>query len=131
MKDLVFRKYQENFLINSNVCCSTLHETGLLEEEDDKVWAKSEDIKQKVHDPVVEISLVDNENPRFTYISKLLTNQEKHEIIEILKEFKDCFAWKHYEMPSIERKIIEHKLPIKEGFKPMVQSPRRLAPELT
>ena len=34
-------------------------------------------------------------------------------------------------MPGTDRKTVEHKLPIKEGYKPMVQSPRRLASELT
>lgn len=129
MKDLVFRRYQEDFLINSNACCSTLHDIESFE-EDEKVWAKSEDIKQEVHDPLEEINLGSDENPRVTYISKLLTNQEKQEIIKILKEFKDCFAWEHHEMPGIDRQIIEHKLPIKDGFKPVAQSPRRLAPEL-
>ena len=57
-----------------------------------KVWAKSEDIKQEVHDPLEEIKLGDSENPHVTYISKLLTNQDKQEIIEILREFKDCVA---------------------------------------
>ena len=45
MEDLVFRKHQENFLINSNACCSNLHESKSLEEEDQKVWAKRENIK--------------------------------------------------------------------------------------
>ena len=70
-----------------------MYDSEPLEEEDEKVSAKSEDIKQEVHDPLEEVNLGDNENPRFTYISRLLTNQEKHELIKILKEFKDCFAW--------------------------------------
>ena len=61
---------------------------------------------------------------------KLLTNQEKHEIVEILNEFKDCFGWEQYEMPDIDRKIVEHTLPIKEGFKPVAQNPNRRAPKL-
>ena len=35
MKDLVFRKYQKDFLINA--CYSTLHESESQEEEDEKV----------------------------------------------------------------------------------------------
>ena len=34
-------------------------------------------------------------------------------------------------MPDIDRRIVEHKLPIKDGFKHVAQSPMRLAPELT
>ena len=28
-------------------------------------------------------------------------------------EEKDCFAWEYYEMPSLDRSIVEHRLPIK------------------
>ena len=106
MKDLVFKRYQEDFLVNCSTCCFTLYDFEPLEEEDEKVRDKSEDIKQEVHGPLEEVNLGDNESPCFTYISKLLTNQEKNEIIEILKGFKDCFAWEHHELPGIDRMII-------------------------
>ena len=92
MKDFVFKKYQEDFLINSNSCCSTLYETVSLEMEDEKVLVKSEDIKTEIHDnPLEEVNLGDDENS-CANISKLLIDYEKQEIIEILKEFKNYFC---------------------------------------
>jgi hypothetical protein len=49
----------------------------------------------------------------------------------ILKEYKDCFAWDYPELPGLSRKLVEHRLPIKEGFQPFQQAPRRMAPDIT
>ena len=99
--------------------------------EDEKVLVKSEDIKPEIHDnPLEEVNLGDDENS-CANISKLLIDYEKQEIIEILKEFKHYFAWEHHEMSGINRKMVEHKLPIKDIFKPVAQSLRRLVLEQT
>jgi hypothetical protein len=42
----------------------------------------------------------------------------KLELIKILKEYVNCFAWNYNEMPGLSRDLVEHKLPIKPGFKP-------------
>ena len=39
----------------------------------------------------------------------------KDEIIALLHDFKDCFAWHYHEMPGLDRGLMEHKLSIKEG----------------
>ena len=54
---------------------------------------KFEDTQPQVHDHMEEVSLDIVEEPRITYISSLLPPDFKEEIIAILQEFKDCFAW--------------------------------------
>ena len=54
----------------------------------------------------------------------------KQELIDLLKEFKDCFAWEYYEMPGLDRSIVEHRLPIKPGYRPFKQAPRRFYPNV-
>ena len=54
----------------------------------------------------------------------------KQELIDLLKEFKDCFAWKYYEMPRLDRSIVEYRLPIKPGYLPFKQAPRRFNPNV-
>nr|ABA96125.1 retrotransposon protein, putative, unclassified [Oryza sativa Japonica Group] len=51
-------------------------------------------------------------------------------LIELLKEFRDCFAWEYYEMPGLSRSIVEHRLPIKPGVRPRQQPPRRCKPDM-
>jgi hypothetical protein len=54
----------------------------------------------------------------------------KVRVIELLRENKDCFAWDYDEMPGLKRELVELKLPIKDGKKPIKQTPRRFAPEI-
>ncbi|XP_057418138.1 uncharacterized protein LOC130712317 [Lotus japonicus] len=51
-------------------------------------------------------------------------------MIELLKEFKDCFAWDYDEMPGLSRDLVELQLPIKEDRKPVKQLPRRFHPDV-
>jgi hypothetical protein len=47
----------------------------------------------------------------------------KFELIALLKEYIDCFAWNYIEMHGLSRELVEHRLPIKDGFKPYKQHP--------
>jgi hypothetical protein len=42
----------------------------------------------------------------------------------LLKEFADCFAWCYTEMLGLSKELVEHRLPIKKGFKPYQQPVR-------
>jgi hypothetical protein len=48
----------------------------------------------------------------------------------LLKEYKDCFAWEYYEMPGLDRSIVEHRLPIKPGRWPHQQPARCYNPKI-
>jgi len=50
--------------------------------------------------------------------------------MELLKEHKDCFAWAYNEMPGLSRKMVELKLPIRPGKKPIKQIPIKFAPQI-
>jgi hypothetical protein len=49
----------------------------------------------------------------------------REELIRLLKEYKDCFAWDYSEMPGLDRSIVEHRLSIKPGFTPYKQPPQK------
>ena len=42
----------------------------------------------------------------------------RDEMIGLLKEYSYCFAWNYTEMPGLSQEIVEHRLPIKSGFRP-------------
>jgi len=50
----------------------------------------------------------DGDKPRPTYVSAKLDLEYKQELITLLKEYKDCFAWEYYEMSGLDRKLVEH-----------------------
>jgi hypothetical protein len=65
-----------------------------------------------------KIDLGDRSKLRPTYISAKLEAEYKRELITLLKEFKDSFAYEYYEMPGLDWSIVEHQLPIKPGYRP-------------
>jgi hypothetical protein len=81
-------------------------------------------------DELEEVDIGPEDRPRLTYVSAKLDPECKRELIELLKEFKDCFAWEYHEMPGLDRLIVEHQLPIKSGYRPFKQSPRRFNPNI-
>ena len=84
----------------------------------------------KFQDPLEEINLGTNQEPRITYISSLQKPELKKEIIELLQSFKDCFAWDYTKMQGLSWEVVEHRLPIKPEFRPFQQPPRRMSKEV-
>ena len=80
-------------------------------------------------DALEKIDIGDGDRPRPMFISAKLDPEYKQELVKLLKEYKDCFAWDYYEMPSLNRFIVEHRLPIKPGYRPFQQGARRCNPK--
>ena len=75
-------------------------------------------------DELEEIDIGPGDKPRPTFISKKLDPHLKGLMIALLKEYPDCFAWDYTEMPGLDKSIIEHRLPLKKGFRPFQQRAR-------
>ena len=92
---------------------------------------RMDDVKEEVQDPLIEVNLGTKENPRVTFVSGHLGPEEFDKIMTILRRYKDCFAWDYPELPGLSRKLVEHRLPTKEGFLPFQQALRRIALDIT
>ena len=64
-------------------------------------------------DPLEEVDIGDGTVPRPTFVNKNMHDVQKGEIIALLKEYIDCFAWKYHEMSGLSRDLVEHRFPIK------------------
>jgi hypothetical protein len=51
-------------------------------------------------DPLEEIDIGDGITPRPTFVNKNMSLEYKDAIINLLKEYVDCFAWNYHEMPE-------------------------------
>ena len=60
-----------------------------------------QDDQHEVQDPLEEINLGVEKEPRITYVSSLLKEEVKKELVSLLKEFNDYFAWDYTEMPGL------------------------------
>ena len=81
-------------------------------------------------DELEEVDIGPRDRPRPTYVSANLNPEYKRELIDLLKEFRDCFAWEYYEMPGLDRSIVGHRLPIKHRYRPFKQALRRFNPNV-
>jgi hypothetical protein len=77
-----------------------------------------------------EIDIGEGKTPRPTFVNKTLETDPRKEMIGLLKEYSDCFAWNYTEMSGLSREIVEHRLPIKFGFRPFKQKARTFRPDL-
>jgi hypothetical protein len=70
------------------------------------------------------------DKPQPIFISKKLDPSLQEPMITLLKEYSDCFAWDYTEMPGLDRSIVEHRLPLKEGFQPFQQRAHQMRTEV-
>jgi hypothetical protein len=81
-------------------------------------------------DELEEVNIGPGDKPRPTFISKKLNPRLREVTILLLKEYADCFAWNYTEMPGLDRNIVEHRLPLKPGFRPFQQRVRQMKAEV-
>ena len=81
-------------------------------------------------DSLEEVDIGSGNIPRLTFVNKNMANDCKAKMIELLRNYVDCFAWEYHEMPGLSRELVEHRLPIKSGFRPHKQPPRRFNPNM-
>ena len=61
-------------------------------------------------DPLEEVDIGDGIVPRPMFVSKNLEADYKSELIALVKEYVDCFAWEYHEMPGLSRELVESAL---------------------
>lgn len=77
----------------------------------------------QAQDPLEEIDLGDGVTKRPTYISSKVGSKMKVKLIEVLTEYRHCFAWNYSEIPGLDRSMVEHRLPIQPRKRPRKQHP--------
>ena len=73
----------------------------------------------------VELEVVNLSNdlniPRTTSINANLSQLEKNQLIALLKEYADVFAWEYDEMPGLDPNLVAHALNVKPRVKSVIQ----------
>jgi hypothetical protein len=67
---------------------------------------------------------------RVVKISKFLPPEVKVKYKNLLKQYKDVFAWSYDELRTYDTSIIDHKIPLNLGVKPFRQNLRQINPIL-
>src|SRR2546430_9496513 len=72
----------------------------------------------------------DEANPKPIYISDTLSQDEKADLIALIREYIDVFTWHYEDMPGQDLKVAMHRLNIKAGANPVKQPQRRFQPDI-
>ena len=77
------------------------------------------------------INLSDDPNvQRPTSVNATLPPLEKAQLISLLKEYIDVFAWEYHEMPGLDPNLVAHALNMEPGARPVVQPMRTFHPDV-
>ena len=77
-----------------------------------------------------EVNLGIEEGKTLAFVTSNLLEDVKQEIIELLKKYKDCFAWSYDKMSGLSKDLVEYNLPIEENFQPLNQLPKHFMLEI-
>jgi hypothetical protein len=79
----------------------------------------------------VEINIGSKESPKLIKVGKNLSTKERRMIEDLVREYRDVFAWTYDDLKAYKGDIIQHTIPLKEGAKPFRQKLRKINPKLT
>jgi len=74
---------------------------------------------------VIQVNLGSQDHPKPIFISEGLSLTEKEELIVLVREYIDVFAWNYEDMPRLDPQVAMHRLNIKHNAKPIKQQQRR------
>uniref|UniRef100_A0A2N9EA67 Integrase catalytic domain-containing protein n=1 Tax=Fagus sylvatica TaxID=28930 RepID=A0A2N9EA67_FAGSY len=78
---------------------------------------------------LVPVPVVEGEAHKHFLIGDSLSKEHKSQLLALLKEYQDVFAWTPYEAPGVDSEFACHELNISPECKPVVQKARRTAPQ--
>ena len=106
-----------------------VHATEEVPEEIKLMLEQHEDRRTPNIEEPETINLGTVNEPREIKISISLDKRQRAEFIELLRAYKDVFAWSYEDMPGLNTDIVQHHLPIDPTKQPVKQKLRRLKPE--
>jgi ribonuclease HI len=85
---------------------------------------------QPHQEPVDVINLGTEEDRKEVKVGTALKKNVKEELVKLLHEYVDVFAWSYQDMPGLDTDIVVHKLPLKPECPPIKQKLRRTRPDM-
>ncbi|GKV44464.1 hypothetical protein SLEP1_g51648 [Rubroshorea leprosula] len=121
MSDFIYEIDDQTYKEEDNENLDPSHElTQMLREEKPKLQPNQE---------TETINLGTEDDKKEIKINAHLSSKERNELIELLFEFQDVFAWSYKDMPGFDPDITVHAIPLYSEAKPVKQKLRRMKPE--
>ena len=72
------------------------------------------------HQEITEaINIGTEEERKKVNIGTTLSSAIRKELIDLLQDYNDVFAWSYQDMPGLDTEIVVHRLPLREEFMPV------------
>jgi hypothetical protein len=78
----------------------------------------------------MEINIGSPDGPKIVKIGKGISTEERKEIENFIRKYRDVFAWSWDDLKVYRGDIIQHTIPLKEDAKPFCQKLRQIYPKL-
>eukprot|EP00253_Pinus_taeda_P034577 PITA_34577 len=120
-----------NFISEPSSVSSEIHNhlTTILESESQNNL-ETENLSQTLAGSPSKSMTVEIEPGKTLNINPNLTDDQKQQLMKLLKENKEAFAWDYTDMKGISPELCTHHIYIKEGSRPICQPQRRMNPNL-
>ncbi|XP_045822052.1 uncharacterized protein LOC123914933 [Trifolium pratense] len=94
----------------------------LLKQEEKAIQPHQEQVKT--------INLGSESDVKEVKVGASLQEDVKKDLVSLLQEYVDVFAWSYQDMPGLDTDIVVHKLPLKPECAPVKQEMRRTRPDM-
>eukprot|EP00253_Pinus_taeda_P012698 PITA_12698 len=134
---LDFKDHTEDDAINNFISQTKLRsytECHMIEAAFDNEL--EEDPLKETHDQTIPVTSVANskiveiEPGKTLKINANLTSEQEEKLIQLLRKYKEAFAWDYPDMKGIDPQICTHHIYIEKDARPVYQPQRRLNPHL-
>ena len=107
-----------------------------VEEEENKDWGlpsylrrmvEQEEREMKPHQEETEVvNLGTGGEKKEVKIGTCVSTNVQDELVALLRDYQDIFAWSYQDMPGLSLEIIQHKLPLNPECSPVKQKLRKM-----
>ena len=88
-----------------------------------------DETNREKEEPTETVILNEEEPNKTVKVGASLTKQVKTGVVNLLREYKEIFAWSHEDMPGISANVTTHHLAVSKDCKPVIQKRRSFNPE--
>ena len=135
-KALTLKENTEDEIINNFICepsqvnSEIQNPLAAILKSDTQEKLKSEDLPQTSTTISSKSITVEIEPGKTFNINPNFTDAETQQLMKLLHENKEEFAWDYTDMKGISSELCTHRIYIKEGCRPVCQPQRRMNPNL-
>ncbi|GJW71372.1 hypothetical protein Tco_0128289 [Tanacetum coccineum] len=88
------------------------------------------DLEMKSLPKHMEYAFLEENSLLLVVISALLEQNEKEQLVSVLKNHKEAFSWKAYDILGISPSFCKHKINFEDYVKPVIQRQHQLNPNM-